>query len=69
VAIESQIYGTTALGISIVTAIILGIGLYINYKTLKNNESVIKDDRNIRYTHLVNDFDKDLTELKNAIRY
>lgn len=68
-AIESQIYGTTALGISIVTAIILGIGLYINYKTLKNNESVIKDDRNIRYTHLVNDFDKDLTELKNAIRY
>jgi hypothetical protein len=52
----------TNLSISIVTAIILGIGLWFNWKQIKETKEALIEQQKVNYVQLLNDLDKDLTE-------
>lgn len=51
--------------VSAVTAIILGIGLFLTRREIMNTKDAVKEERKIRYVQLLNEFDKDLTEREN----
>jgi phosphopantetheine adenylyltransferase len=55
--------------VSIVTAIILGIGLFLTRKEINNTKKAIEEEQKIRYVQLLNDLDRDLTEHEDKFYY
>ena len=58
-----------ALGLSIVVAIILGIGLFINWKATEASKLATEENSKVRYAQLLRDFDEDFKKILDKGSY